>query len=94
MRQRPRDPEANVVVMRIRTGLGAYGRPQRRRGREPITAAHRPRCAAYLRTRGAVGAGVMIVVGEAVGGPFPDIADQVGEAEGVGLERATGAVKG
>ena len=62
LRQRPHHAEADVVVMCVGTGLGANGRPQRRRLREPVAAPYRMRSAVGFRTRRAVGACAALVI--------------------------------
>src|SRR4051812_8803050 len=84
-RQHPRYPKADVVVARICRGFGAKRWAQRFRRAEPGSATHGPRWANGLRVGGTVGGRAGIAVGKAVLGPLPDIADQVEQAECIGL---------
>src|SRR5258708_9596630 len=72
--QRPRHPEADVVVSRVGIGLGANGGAERGFGAEPVAAAQGVAGATRLDARGAVPTRPRIVGAKTNPRPLPNTA--------------------
>src|SRR3984893_11993019 len=92
--ERPRHAEADVVVAPLGVGFGADRGAERGLGAEPVAAANGAARAGRIRMARAVARSCRHIIAVAILGPFPDIAEEIVEAEGVGREGADGRGKG